>query len=91
MKVLIYSWSSYSSSSPGHSVVLRLVGLILYPLLVLIILYLIIELALGKSLRLLGNSQEVLIFLLLPAYTRLQCGRVLVGCVLFSTEFVGCS
>ena len=71
--------------------VLRLVDLFLWPLLVLIALYCIIELALGKSLRLLGNSREVLLLLLFPAYTRLQCGLALVGCVLFLADFFGCS
>ena len=71
--------------------VLQLFDLFLWLLLVLITLYRIVDIAHRRSLRLLGNSQEVLLLLFLPACTRLLCGLARVEYELFSVDFFGCS
>ena len=71
--------------------VLQLFDLFLWILLVLITLYQIVKLDRGRSLRLLGNIRELLLFIFFPVRTRLLCGLARVEYELFSADFFGCS
>ena len=73
----------------GLLMALLLLGLLPWPLLVSTVLCQTVELAHGRSLRLLGSSRESFLWPWYPTYTTLKYGQVPVVCVWFWADFIG--